>query len=50
MNSRRIVPTVIFLIVAGVAASGSYRFVAHPTQAACGYCNRPLHAKSISIS
>ena len=32
MDSRRIVLTVIFLIVAGAAASGWYRFVAHPTQ------------------
>ena len=50
MNSRCIVLTAIFLIVAGAVALGWYRFVAHPTQVACSYCNRPLHANSISIS
>ena len=44
MNSRRIILAVIFLIVAGAAAFGWFRFVAHPTPVACGYCNRPLHA------
>jgi hypothetical protein len=47
MNSRRIVLAVIILIVAGAAALGWYRFVAHPTQVTCGYCNRPLHANSM---
>ncbi len=44
MNTRRIVVTVILLIVAGVAGFGWFRFVANPKPVACGYCNRPLHA------
>jgi hypothetical protein len=47
MNSRRIVLTVIFLVVAGAASFGWFRFVAHPAPVVCGYCNRPLHANSI---
>jgi len=47
MNSRRIVLTVIFLTIAGAAAFGWFRFVAHPTPVTCGYCNRPLHANSM---
>jgi len=44
MNTRRIVVTVLLLIVAGAAGFGWFRFVAHPKPVACGYCNRPLHA------
>jgi hypothetical protein len=44
MNSRRIFLVLVFLVVVGAAAFGWYRFVAHPTPVACGYCNRPLHA------
>ena len=47
MNSRRIFLTLVFLIVAGAAAFGWFRFVAHPTPVACGYCNRPLHGNSM---
>ena len=47
MNSRRIILAVIFLIVAGAATFGWFRFVAHPTPVACGYCNRSLHANSM---
>ena len=46
MNSRRIVITGSFLIVAGAAAFGWFRFVAHPTPVVCGYCSRPLHKNS----
>jgi len=44
MNTRRIVLTGILLIVAGAAVFGWFKFVAHPTPVACGYCNRPLRA------
>jgi hypothetical protein len=44
MNSRRIALTVILLIVAGTCVFGWFRFIAHPTPVACGYCMRPLHA------
>ena len=44
MNTRRIAITSILILVAGAAAFGWFRFVAHPKQVACGYCNRPLHA------
>lgn len=47
MNSRRIVLTLIFLVVVGVSTFGLFRFIAHPTPVACGYCNRPLHANSM---
>lgn len=47
MNSRRIFLAVFFLILAGAAAFGWFRFIAHPTPVACGYCNRPLHANSM---
>jgi hypothetical protein len=44
MNSRRIVITALFFIVAAAAVFGWFRFVARPTPVACGYCLRPLHA------
>ncbi len=44
MNTRRIAITSILILVAGAAALGWFRFVAHPKQVACGYCSRPLHA------
>jgi hypothetical protein len=47
MNSRRIILAVILLIVAGAATFGWFRFVAHPTPVACGYCSRPLHINSM---
>ena len=46
MNSRRIVMTVLFLIVAGAAAFGWFRFIAHPAPVVCGYCSRALHKNS----
>jgi hypothetical protein len=47
MNSRRIFLTLAFVILAGAAALGWFRFVAHPAPVACGYCSRPLHANSM---
>jgi hypothetical protein len=44
MNTRRIVITAAFLILAGAAVIGWFKVVAHPTPVACGYCLRPLHA------
>jgi hypothetical protein len=47
MNSRRIALAGILLIIAGAAAFGWFRYVAHPTPIVCAYCNRPLHANSM---
>lgn len=44
MNTRRIVITGILILVAGAAAFGWFRYIAHPKPVACGYCSRPLHA------
>ena len=44
MNTRRIVITVAFLILVGVAVFGWFKVVAHPTPVTCAYCLRPLHA------
>ena len=50
MNSRRIVLAVFFLILAGAAAFGWFKFVVHPAPVACGYCSRVLHANSMVIA
>jgi len=47
MNSRRIVLTLTVLVMATALAFGWFRFVAHPSPVACGYCSRPLHANSM---
>ena len=47
MSSRRMVLTVIFLVVAGAGVFGWFGIVVHPAPVACGYCNRPLHANSM---
>ncbi len=44
MNTRRIAAIGILILVAGAAAFGWFRFVAHPKPVACGYCMRPLHS------
>ena len=45
MNLRRIALIAIFLAVVGSAGFAWFRFIAHPKPVACGYCNRPLHAR-----
>jgi hypothetical protein len=47
MNFRRIVLMAIVLVVAGSAAFLWFKLVAHPAPVACGYCSRPLHARSM---
>ena len=47
MNSRRMVLTGMWVLAAGGAAIGWYKFVARPTRTVCGYCNRPLHSNSM---
>ncbi len=44
MNTRRIAITGILILVAGAAAFGWFRFVAHPKPVVCSYSNRPLRA------